>query len=128
MATAKELLGMISDVTDDSLVVNLDTRIISIPTSISVLGVESDDDTKRLRFMVPKNYGEFDLSTFNIQVNFKNANGDGDFYLVDDIEVSDDVITFTWLIDRPAFARYGDVDFSLCMKKFDGADVGRQLR
>ncbi len=124
MATADELLGMISDVTDDFLVVNLDTRIISIPTSITVLGVESDDDVKQLRFKVPRNYGEFDLSTFSIQVNFKNGKGEGDFYLVNDLAVSDDgTMTFTWLVDRHAFQRYGEVDFSLCMKKFDSDGV-----
>lgn len=120
MATADELLGMISDVTDDFLVVDPDTRIISIPASIKILGVESDDDVKHLRFKVPKQYGEFDLSTFSIQVNFENANGEGDFYLVNDLAVLDDGnMTFSWLVDRHAFARAGEVDFSLCMKKFD---------
>lgn len=124
MATADELLGTISDVTDEFLVVNLDTRIISIPTSITILGVESDDDVKHLKFKVPKQYGEFDLSTFSIQVNFENADGEGDFYLVNDLAVSDDdTMTFTWLVDRPAFKRHGEVDFSLCMKKFDDEGV-----
>lgn len=120
MATADELLGMISDVTEDFLVVDPDTRIISIPASIKILGVESDDDVKHLRFKIPKQYGEFDLSTFSIQVNFENANGEGDFYLVNDLAVLDDGnMTFSWLVDRHAFARAGEVDFSLCMKKFD---------
>ena len=124
MATADELLGMISDVTDEFLDVNLDTRIISIPTSIKLLGVESDDDVKHLRFRVPRNYGEFDLSTFSIQVNFENANGEGDFYLINDLAVQDDgTMSFTWLVDRHAFKRSGDVDFSLCMKKFDESGV-----
>lgn len=120
MATADELLGMISDVTDEFLVVNLDTRIISIPASIKILGVESDDDVKKLRFKLPRYYGEFDLSTFSIQVNFENAENEGDFYSIHDLEVSDDdTMTFTWLVDRHAFKRQGEVDFSLCMKKFD---------
>lgn len=124
MATADELLGTIADVTDDFLVVDLDTRIISIPASIKILGVESDDDVKHLRFKVPRKYGEYDLSTFSIQVNFKNAKGEGDFYLVNDLAVSDDsIITFTWIVDRHAFERYGEVEFSLCMKKFDGEGV-----
>lgn len=127
MATADELLGTISDITDEFLDVNLDTRVIVIPASIKVLGVESDDDVKQLRFRLPKNYGEFDLSTFSIQVNYENADGEGDFYLVNDIAVQDDnTMTFTWLVDRHAFKRYGDVDFSLCMKKFD--DTGMVVK
>lgn len=121
MATVEELLGTIADVTDDFLVVDLDTRIIAIPATIKILGVESDDDVKKIKFKVPSSYGEFDLSTFSIQVNFENASGEGDFYVIDDLEVLDDgTMTFTWLVDRPAFKRQGDVDFSLCMKKFDG--------
>lgn len=124
MATAEELLGTITDVTDEFLTVNLDTRIIVIPASIKILGVESDDDVKRIRFKLPRNYGEFDLSTFSIQVNFENADGEGDFYLINDLDVSDDgTMTFTWLVDRTAFKRHGDVDFSLCMKKFDAEGV-----
>lgn len=123
MATADELLGTIADITDEFLDVNLETRIISIPASIKVLGVESDDDVKQLRFRLPKNYGEFDLSTFGIQVNFENADGEGDFYLINDLAVQDDTITFTWLVDRHAFKRYGEVDFSLCMKKYDDEGV-----
>lgn len=124
MATAEELLGTISDITDESLVVNLDTRVIAIPASIKVLGVESDDDVKQLKFKLPRQFGEFDLSTFSIQVNFENADGEGDFYLINDLVVSDDgTMTFTWLVDRHAFKRHGDVDFSLCMKKFDAAGV-----
>lgn len=123
MATAEELLGTIADVTDEFLEVNLDTRIIAIPASIKVLGVESDDDVKQLRFKLPKTYGDFDLSTFSIQVNFENADGEGDFYPINDLTVQEDgTMTFTWLVDRHAFKRYGEVDFSLCMKKFD--DVG----
>lgn len=124
MATAEELLGTIADVTDEFLVVNLDTRIIAIPASIKILGVESDDDVKRIKFKVPRQYGEFDLSTFSIQVNFENANGEGDCYVIDDLEVMDDgIMTFTWLVDRSAFKRHGEVDFSLCMKKFDDEGV-----
>ena len=124
MATAEELLGAIADVTDEFLVVDLDTRIIAIPTSVKILGVESDDDVKKLRFKVPKNYGEFDLSTFSIQVNYENAKGEGDLYVINDLEVSDDgTMTFTWQVDRHAFKRHGEVTFSLCMKKFDDGGV-----
>lgn len=121
MATADELLGTIAEVTDDILVIDLNTRVISIPATIKVLGVESDDDVKRLCFRLPRQYGEFDLSTFDFRVNFKNASGDGDVYPVNDVTVSDDgnTISFSWLVDRVAFIRKGDVTFSICMKLYD---------
>lgn len=120
MATARELLGNLSDSSDDILVVDLNTRIISIPASIQILGVESDDDVRRLQFKVPRYYGEFDLSTFSIRINFENDRGMGDTYPVDDLSVTDEnFITFSWLVDRVAFLYKGDVNFSICMKLFD---------
>ena len=129
MATAEELLGTITEVTDDILVVDLNTRIISIPATIKVLGVESDDDVKRLHFRVPRYYGEFDLSAFDIRINYKNAAGDSDLYPADDVAVSDDgnTFSFSWLVDRVAFVRKGDVQFSLCMKLYENGVVVKEF-
>lgn len=125
MATAEELLGTISETDDEILVIDLNTRIISIPATLTVLGVESDDDVKRIQFKVPRYCGEFDLSTFQIQINFENARGLGDIYPTEDDEVTDDgnFITFSWLVDRTAFLYPGDVKFSICMKLFDAKGV-----
>jgi hypothetical protein len=124
MATAEELLGTISEGADEILVVDLNTRIISIPATLKVLGVESDDDVKRLQFKVPRYCGEFDLSTFEVRINFQNARGGGDLYPVDDLNVTDDkFITFSWLVNRTAFAAAGDVKFNICMKLFDDEGV-----
>lgn len=124
MATADELLMSVSEPTDEILVVDLDTRIIEIPASVRVLGVESDDDVRRLHFRMPRQFGEFDLSEFDVRVNFKNGKSPGDVYPVDDVTVSDDgVMTFSWLVNRTAFVKSGDVNFSLCLKKYDDDGV-----
>ena len=125
MATAEELLGRISETGDEILVVDLNTRIISIPATLTILGVESDDDVKRVRFKVPRYCGEFDLSTFDIRINFENARGRGDVYPTEDDTVTDDgnYITFSWLVDRTAFVSAGNVKFSICMKLFDDLGV-----
>lgn len=125
MATAEELLGMISEKIEDALIVDLNTRIITIPASLRILGVESDDDVKRLQFNIPRFYGEFDLFDFDIRINFENARGEGDVYPVEDLSLSDDnnYITFSWLVDRTAFLYPGDVSFNICMKLFDGAGM-----
>lgn len=128
MATADELLMATSESsaesTEDILVVDLNTRVISIPATIKILGVESDDDVKRLQFRIPRYYGEFDLSNFDIRINFENARNKGDFYPVNDVVVTDDNnITFSWLVDRVAFLYPGDVDFSICMKLFDSNGI-----
>ena len=130
MATAEELLAAAvaesSDSTDavieEILVADLNTRIIKIPATMQILGVEHDDDTNRLQFKIPRYYGEFDLSTFTIRINFENANGVGDIYPVDDVTIVDnDMIAFSWLVDSIAFQAVGDVKFSIAMKKY-GSD------
>lgn len=127
MATAEELLSAISE-ESAALVVDLNTRVISIPASISVLGVESDDDTRRLRFEVPQFYQGLDLSEFKIQVNFSNARGKGDFYPIKDVVITNDVLSFVWEVDRSAYAYKGDVEFSLCMKKYaEDGSIEREL-
>lgn len=119
MATAEELLASISD-ESNVLTVNLDTRIISIPATIGVLGVESDDDVRRLRFKMPRHYGDIDLSEFSFQINFKNTKGGtGDFYPASDVIIGEDTVEFNWLVNRTAFNKAGDVEFSICMKKYD---------
>lgn len=121
MATADELLLTTTEQVDKTLTINFDTRTITIPGTIKVLGVESDDDVHRLEFRVARYYCEFDLSEFDIRINYMNAKGSGDMYIVDDLAIADDneTMTFTWLVDRFAFREKGDVKFIVCMKKYD---------
>lgn len=129
MATADELLATTSESADEILVVDLNTRLISIPASLKILGVEADDDVKQIYFSIPRYYGDSDLSEFNIRVNFENARHGGDFYPVKDVTVTDDdKLSFIWLVDRTALKYAGDVNFSICMKKYDAAgNVEKEL-
>lgn len=91
-------------------------RTINIPITVKNIGVESDDDVKRLEFTMPKKYGEFDLSQFRIRINYMNANGDKSIYLVEDKKVSGDNITFSWLVGRNVTKYKGQVNFIICLK------------
>ena len=107
---------------NETIVINDDLRTMQIPSSITLLGVESDDDVNKLPFQMPKEYCGFDLSTFQARINYMNANGDGDVYIVDDLaEDGDDpsLMTFTWLVGRTACAYKGNTRFIVCLKKFD---------
>lgn len=127
MATADELLAAAAEETPESeskiLTVDNDLRTITIPTSVTILGVESDDGVLRLKFAMPRMCGEYDLSDFTIKVNYLNADDEGDAYPVDDAVVSDDAITFSWEVGRHALTRKGTVKFSLCLKKLDDAGI-----
>ena len=117
MATADELLSTLD--TDKTLIIDKDLRIITIPSSVKNLGVESDDDVLRLKFSMPRMYGDVDLSDFSIYINYMNAKNIGDVYVVDDKTIADDTITFSWLVGRVALAYKGNVRFIVCMKKHD---------
>ena len=117
MATADELLSTID--TDKTLIIDKDLRTIIIPSSVKNLGVESDDDVLRLKFSMPRMYGDVDLSDFSIYINYMNAKNTGDVYVVNDKTIADDTITFSWLVGRVALAYKGSVRFIVCMKKHD---------
>lgn len=107
------------------LVIDSDLRTIEIPGTVKNLGVESDDDVHRLYFQMPKTYGEFDLSEFDIRINYKNGNV-GDVYAVEDKTVEGDVITFSWLVGRNAVRTKGATQFIVCLKKSDASGVVQQ--
>lgn len=123
MATADEILNAMQDGMEllaeegETLIIDNDLRTITIPPEITNIGVVSDDDVKRLHFRMPRQYGEFDLSEFDIRINYLAANNTGDIYVVTDKAVSGDNITFSWLVGRSAFAAQGTVRFIVCLKK-----------
>lgn len=110
---------------NEYIVINDDLRTMQIPSSITILGVESDDDVNKIPFQMPKEYCGFDLSTFEARINYMNNAGIGDLYIVDDLAVDGDdpsLMTFTWLVGRNACAYKGNTQFIVCLKKFDEND------
>lgn len=125
MATAEELLR--SELCDDILTVDLDSRIIVIPNHVTNLGVESDDGVKLLHFRIPRHYCETDLSEFEIRINYENAKGGGDVYEAKNVVVEDDMISFDWLVGRNAVTFKGNVKFNLCLRDVTGNVVNREF-
>lgn len=124
MATAEEILAAANGVDGQSvLVIDNDLRVIAIPDDVKLLGVESDDDVRRLHFSMPRQYGEVDLSGFAVRINYINANSEGDVYTVGDAQTDGDRITFSWLIGRHAARYAGNVQFIVCLKRFEGGEV-----
>ena len=122
MATAAELLaarasGMTTG--DNTLVIDNDLRTIQIPSSITNLGVENDDDVLRLHFRMPRYLGIIDLSTFTVRINYLNAKGESDVYLVDDLSIVGDSLAFSWLVGPTATKYKGNTKFNVCMRIVD---------
>ena len=96
-----------------------DTRLVTIPDKYKKLGVESDEKAKRVWFRFPKLVGNngVDLSAIGVRVNFRNANGDGDIYIVEDLTTDGDYVTFSWELTRKVTAYKGQVSFIVCAVK-----------
>lgn len=102
--------------TEDICVIDSDLRIIDIPEQFKVLGVENDKDVRAMQFRVPKTYKGTDLSAFTISVNYQNARGMKDRYIVTDKKVSGDQIEFSWTVGKTATVYRGDTRFIVCMR------------
>ena len=96
-----------------------DTRMVTIPEKYKKLGSESDEKAKRVWFRFPKMVGNngIDLSAVSVRVNFRNANGDGDIYMVQDLAVDGDYVVFSWELSRKVTAYKGNVGFVVCAVK-----------
>lgn len=121
MATADELLAT-KVAEEEFFLIDLASRTISIPKSVPVLGVESDEDVMRVKFKLPRFYHHSDFAKFIIGVNYVNAKGTKDRYEPDDIVVGSDYITFSWVVGRLAAIASGNVTFNLCLKKMSTTD------
>lgn len=104
---------------DEVITIDNDLRKITIPASITLLGVVSDENVQTLHFQMPKTYKGLDLSEFAIRINYMNANNVGDTYAVDDSEISGKNIVFTWTVGRVACMYKGNTKFIICLKKKD---------
>lgn len=91
------------------------TRVIIVPVSLSVFGTESDEKTNRIPFRCPRVVGDnVDLSNFQICINFRNANSEKDRYIVEDMMIDGDEITFSWSLSRKVTKYKGRVSFIVC--------------
>ena len=82
--------------------------------------VEADNDSRRINFSVCKYFDGVDLSTKNISVRFNNALQQYDEYVVKDMKVEDDTITFSWLISNKVVIQSGEAMFDVLFWDEDG--------
>lgn len=132
MATALDLLmsekedvNLLSE-ESDICTIDAKTRIIFVPSTIVVGGVQSDKNAERIKFSCPKIVGDnLDLSKFSVRINFENVSSVDfnvsikDQYICDDVAVDGENVTFSWLIGRNAARYMGTVRFIVCAVKMD---------
>ena len=98
-------------------------RTVTVPPEGVVLGVTGDKDVNRINFKMVRYYDGLDLSTFQIRINYVNANGDANYYQVTDTTIEDDSILFTWLVSSDAAAYKGTVSFAARLYTVEDTNV-----
>ena len=140
MSTAEELLNSVLkneasvlSASDAVFVIDGESRTINVPDSERLFGVEGDKDVERKYFQCPKIVGDnIDLSQHQIYVSYVFTTtenntvfptiGNG-LYHCDDVEVSGDNITFSWLLSGNVFANPGFIAFKVMAKKSEGGEL-----
>lgn len=89
------------------------SRVVVIPDRYKTFGVEGDNRAERIKFKFPKVVGDnIDLSSLNLRINYQNAQGGLDKYIVETVlETEDDHVFFTWLIQDGVTPKSGPIYF-----------------
>ena len=100
--------------------IDSNTREIIFLDNSECFGVEFDKNTQRIEFSCPKIVGDnLDLTKCTCRINYMNAKGFRDSYLIDDILVDGDNITFTWALKSKVTAGRGICLFIFCARQLN---------
>lgn len=92
------------------------TRQFSVPGADLTFGVEADAGSERKSFQCPRYVGNnLDLMSCFVRMNYRNANGEMDSYLVDDVTVDGDNVVFSWVLSQKVTKYKGLVKFVVCV-------------
>lgn len=98
--------------------IDSNTREIIFLDNSECFGVEFDKNTQRVEFSCPKIVGDnLDLTKCTCRINYMNAKGFRDSYLIDDILADGDNITFTWALKSKVTAGRGICLFIFCARQ-----------
>lgn len=138
MATAEELLNSLSDTetySDDPgiFVINDEDRTIDVPSNERLFGVTGDKDVERKYFQCPKIVGDnIDLSQHQIYISYVFTTSENNTifptigngrYHCEDVEVSGDNITFSWLLSGNVLSNPGFIAFKVMAMKNEGDEL-----
>lgn len=111
------------------LIVDLTSRTITVPEELKYIGVETDNNSEKVWFKVPRYFdepdvqGKGDLLTKVAQVHFLNAGGSFGVYGINETKDNEDgTISLAWLIGKDVTAFSGDVKFQLVFTLFDNGN------
>lgn len=98
------------------IVINPITRQFSIPGADLVFGVEADSGAERKYFQCPRFVGNnVDVASSFVRINYRNASGEVDAYLIEDLRVDGDNVLFSWALHPKVTMYKGQISFVMCV-------------
>ena len=138
MATADEVLNAMNAIDeqqeeDNIIIIDAESRTISVPSNESLFGVTGDKDVERKYFQCPKIVGDnIDLSQHQIYISYVFTTSENNTifstigngrYHCEDVEVSGDNITFSWLLSGNVLSNPGFIAFKVMAMKNEGDEL-----
>ena len=124
MATVEEVLNdmstadVVGSAANIEYLIDNELRIITVPQNGVVLGVEGDKDVNVVHFKMPRMYRGLDLGDgFDIRVNYANAKNELGYFAVIRPDVTEDSISFEWLLGSHALMYVGEIKFAVSLIK-----------
>lgn len=110
---------------DDSVLCVIDDnlRIVTVPSSGMVFGVEKDKDVNKIDFEMDRYYRNNDMSEFSARIYYQNAKGNKNYSTVTDLSFTEDKITFSWTVPAYALMYEGTIRFAVNFIKTSGSIV-----
>lgn len=103
------------------ITIDVNTRKCNIPATDKIFGVYYDANSEIRHFSMPRyNKSGLDMALYSYRINYRNAKGEVYQYLVNDVDATDDTITFSWTIGRGATLYRGTIYFVICAVTSDG--------
>ena len=103
------------------IVIN-DDRTVTVPYELKVLAIQYNHNVDIIEFDCPRYWGDIDLSTMDIYINYETATGEPGSHKCTNVSVDttyDDVIHFAWTIKAPVTEIAGKISFTVCAQKSD---------
>ena len=98
------------------IVVNPATRQFNIPGADLVFGVTDDSGSEVKHFQCPRYVGNnLDIASCFVRMNYRNANGEIDSYLVQDLSVDGNNVLFNWELTKKVTMYKGNLSFVMCV-------------
>ena len=76
-----------SRIFEPEIIINPDTRLITVPKELYNIAVVSDDNAEQVKIRIPRYFDGNDFSTKKCTISYNNAIKERGVYTVSDIEI-----------------------------------------